>query len=90
MPSWANNPAPFFKTFFRKSKNFKSKQTGLFITCGRAINNNLKTIRRFKDEMKSLGLNQIKAELILKTRRSKIVNGHEKIDSFIDSFTRPI
>jgi flavodoxin len=84
VPSWANHPAPFYKTFLNKSNGFKNKQFAIFITGSRSISSNESTIDSMKNELNKLDIKQIEAELILKMIKGKIVDGEKNIDTFVD------
>jgi flavodoxin len=84
IPSWANHPAPFYKTFINKSKGINNQQFFIFITGSRSISSNEPVIKFMKNELFKLGVINIEAELILKMRKGKIVDGKNKIDSFVN------
>jgi len=84
VPSWASHPAPFYKTFINKSIGINNQRFSIFITGSRSINSNKPAIESMKNELFKLGVINIEAELILKMRKGKIVDGKNKIDSFIN------
>jgi flavodoxin len=84
VPSWANHPAPLYKTFLIKSNGIINKKFAIFITGSRSISSNEPTIDSMKNELNKLDIKQIEAELILKMVKGKIVDGENNIDSFVD------
>jgi flavodoxin len=84
VPSWASHPAPLYKSFLNKSNGIKNKRFAIFITGGRSISCNEPTIDFMKNELQKLDIKNIEAELILKMGKGKIIEGKNRIDSFVD------
>jgi len=83
VPSWANHPAPLYKSFLTKCKEITNKKFAIFITGGRSTNSNEPAIESMRLELDKIGINNIETELILKMSKGKIIDGTNNLDSFV-------
>jgi flavorubredoxin len=83
-PSWAYYPAPFYKSYLRHVKDLDKKKIGICLCAGVSIQRNMITMKRYTEEMKTLGISSIDADLIIIVRKGKIVDGQQHVKGFIE------
>ena len=88
MPTWAGCPAPLYKTFLKKSKNFKNLKVAVFMTCAGPIDKNSRAIDFFKNEIQNMGLKTLDESISFQMKKGKINDGEQEIDKFIEAITK--
>jgi flavodoxin len=82
VPTWAGNPAPYYKSFFNKAEHIEGKATAMFIS---QSSDDVNTVlnKYVKEYLRTQELQPIDICLRLQMKKGEILDGSQNIDEFV-------